>query len=209
MYRLSPDHERTSIRRRTVLIGGLAGAIDCAFPPISHAATAFVLPNAAANRRFSVRYKGIGIGTHTVSYSSATGETRVQTEINLEVKIAFVTAYAFRHRSEETWRAGRLMSLNSDTVEHGETLHVEGAAMPRGFRVVSKGGPFIASAETLTSNSLWTPAMLEQATVVDAQRGGIIIVSARKFVDEQIVIAGSQVRATRYTFTTPYFAGSI
>src|SRR6201981_2460722 len=209
MYRLSPDHERTSIRRRTVLIGGLAGAIDCTFSPISHAATAFVLPNAAANRRFSVRYKGIGIGTHTVSYSSATGETRVQTEINLDVKIAFVTAYAFRHRSEETWRAGRLMSLNSDTVEHGEALHVEGAATPQGFRVSSKAGPVIASAATLTSNSLCAPAMLEQATVVDAQRGGVIGVSARKFADEQIAIAGGPVRATRYTLITPYFAGTV
>ena len=80
--------------------------------------------------------------------------------------------------------------------------------MPQGFRVVSKAGPVIASAATLTSNSLWTPAMLEQATVVDAQRGGIIGVSARKFGDEQIVIAGGQVRATRYTLITPYFAGS-
>src|SRR6202045_2511144 len=58
-------------------------------------------------------------------------------------------------------------------------------------------------------NSLWTPAMLEQATVVDAQRGGVIGVSARKCADEQIVIAGGQVRATRYTFITPHFAGSI
>src|SRR5262252_6643807 len=136
MYRLSLDHERTCTKRRTVLVGGLAGAINCAFPPIAHAATAFVLPNAAANRRFSVRYKGIKIGNHTVSYSSATGETRVKTEINLEVKVAFFTAYAFSHRSEESWRAGRLMSLNSDTLEHGETLHVEGAATPQGFRVV-------------------------------------------------------------------------
>ena len=51
--------------------------------------------------------------------------------------------------------------------------------------------------------------MLAQATVVDAQRGGIIRVSARKFGDEQIAIAGGQVRATRYTFITPYFGGSI
>jgi hypothetical protein len=63
-----------------------------------------------------------------------------------------------------------LTSLNSETVEHGETLHVEGAAMPQGFRVVSKGGPVIAAAATLTSNTLWTQAMLDQATVVDAQR---------------------------------------
>ena len=209
MFRLCPGQERTSIRRRALLTGGLAGAVSYAFPPFAHAATAFVLPTATANRRFSVLYKGIRIGTHTVSYSSATGETRVNTDIHLEVKLAFVTAYAFSHRSKETWRAGRLTSLSGETVEHGETLQIEGAATPQGFRVVSKGGPFIASAATLTSNSLWTPAMLEQATVVDAQRGGIIGVSARKLADEQIVIAGSQVQATRYTLITPYYAGSV
>src|ERR1700720_383309 len=209
MFQSSSGQERTSTRRRELLMGGFAGAVSCAFPLVSHAATALVLPTAAADRRFSVKYKGIRIGTHAVSYSSATGETRVKTQINLEVKVAFITAYAFTHRSEETRRAGRLMSLNSETVEHGEPLLVEGAAVPQGFRVVSKGGPFIASAATLTSNSLWTPAMLDRATVVDAQRGGIIGVSARKFADEQIVIAGGQVRATRYTFITPSFAGSI
>ena len=209
MFRLCPDQERTPIRRRALLMGGLAGAVSCAFPPVSHASIAFVLPTATANRRFSVLYKGIRIGTHTISYSSATGETRVNTDIHLEVKLAFVTAYAFSHRSEETWRAGRLTSLTGETAEHGETLHVEGAATPQGFRVVSKSGPFIASAATLTSNSLWTPAMLEQATVVDAQRGGIIGVSARRVSDEQIVIAGGTVQATRYTFVTPYYAGAV
>jgi hypothetical protein len=189
-------------------MAGLAGAVSCAFPHVAHATTAIVLPTAAGNRRFSVLYKGDKIGGHAVSYSSATGETRVNTETHLLVKVAFFTVFAFSHRSEETWRAGRLMSLSSETEEHGETFHVEGAAMPQGFRVVSKAGPVIASAATLTSNSLWTPAMLEQATVVDAQRGGIIGVSARKVGDEQILIAGGQVRATRYTLITPYFAGS-
>jgi uncharacterized protein DUF6134 len=190
-------------------MAGFSAAVTCALPRVTHAATAIVLPTAAGNRRFSVLYKGDKIGAHKVSFSPATGETRVNTEIHLLVKVAFLTVYAFSHRSEETWRAGRLISLNSETVEHGETLHVEGAAMPQGFRVVSTGGPFIASAETLTSNSLWSPAMLEQATVVDAQRGGIMGVSARKFADEQIVVAGGQVRATRYTFITPYYAGTI
>ena len=60
-----------------------------AFPLVSRAATALVLPTAAADRRFSVKYKGIKIGTHTVSYSSVTGETRVKTQINLEVKVGF------------------------------------------------------------------------------------------------------------------------
>lgn len=200
---------RKSVPRRVFLVTACAGAVSCAFPRVAHAAAASVLPAAARDRRFAVLYKGSRIGTHTVLYSSATGETRVNTEIHLLVKVAFFTVFAFRHRSSETWRAGQLMSLTSETVEHGETLHVEGAATPQGFRVVSKGGPFITSAATLTSNSLWTPTVLEQATLVDAQHGGIIGVSARKFADEQIVIVGREVRATRYTFITPYLAGSI
>ena len=209
MFSFCPGRERTSIPRRALLIGGFAWAASCAFPPVACAATPIALPTPAGDRRFSVRYKGIKIGAHTVSYSSVTGETRVATDIDLSVKVAFLSVFAFSHRSQETWRAGRLMSLNSETVEHGDTLHVEGAATPQGFRVVSKAGPVIASAATLTSNSLWTPAMLEQATVVDAQRGGIIGVSARKFGDEQIVIAGRPVGATRYTLITPYFAGTV
>jgi hypothetical protein len=61
----------------------------------------------------------------------------------------------------------------------------------------------------LTSNSLWTPAVLERATLVDAQHGGIIGVSARKLADEQIAIGARRVSAARYSFITPYLAGSI
>ena len=209
MSQFCPREEKSSVPRRAFLMAVCAGAVSCAFPRLTGATTAIVLPAASGNRRFSVLYEGDRIGTHTVLYSAATGETRVNTETHLLVKVAFFTVFKFNHRSEETWRAGRLMSLTSETLEHGETLHVEGAATPQGFRVVSKGGPFIASAATLTSNSLWTPAVLEQATVVDVYHGGIIGVSARKFADEQIAIAGRQVSATRYTFITPYLAGSI
>ena len=209
MLQTRSGQERSIIPRRVLLKAGIAGIVSCALPRVVHAATAVVLPATTSNRRFSILYKRNRIGTHTVLYSSVTEETRVDTEIHLLVKVAFFTLLEFSHRSTETWRAGRLVSLKSETVEHGETLQVEGAATPRGFRVVSNGGPFIASAATLTSNSLWTPAVLEQTTVVDAQHGGIIGISARKFADEEIVLAGRQVLATRHTFITPYLAGSI
>jgi Family of unknown function (DUF6134) len=209
MFPFCSEKKGTSIHRRAVLMGGFVGAVSCAFPPLAQATTTIVLPTAAGDRRFSVLYKGNRIGSHTVSYLTGTGETRVNTEIHLSVKVAFLTVFAFSHRSEETWRAGKLVSLNSETIEHGETLHVAGRATPQGFRVVSKGDPVIASAATLTSNSLWTPAMLEHATVVDAQRGGIIGVTARKIADEQISITGGQVRTTRYRLITPHFDGSI
>src|SRR5271155_2101270 len=101
MFPFRPEKEGTSIPRRALLMGGFAGAVNCAFPRVADAATAIVLPTAAADRRFSVSYKGNRIGAHTVTYSSGTSATRVNTEIHLLVKIAFFTVFAFTHRSEE------------------------------------------------------------------------------------------------------------
>jgi hypothetical protein len=191
-------------------MAGIGGAISGAFPRVGLSDTPITsMLRGANNRRFFVLYKGHRIGTHTVLYSSEDLDTRINTEIHLLVKVAFFTVFSFSHRSEEIWREGQLMSLKGETVEHGQTLYVGGAATPDGFRVDSKGDPFIAPAATLTSNSLWTPAVLEQETVVDAQHGGIIGVSARKFVEEDIMVGDRTVRATRYTFITPYLAGSI
>jgi hypothetical protein len=197
-----------SMPRRTLLVSALAGLTVCAVPGLGSAAASGVLPGKAANRRFSVFYKGNRIGAHTVSYSAATGQTRVTTRIDLVVK-AFFSTFVFRHGSVEIWRAGRLMSLISETVEHGKTLHVSGAATSKGFRVVSKAGTFIAPRSALTSNSLWTPAVLTQDTVIDAHHGGVIGVSVRKVANERIAVAGRTIRATRYRFITPYLAGSI
>ena len=164
---------------------------------------------ATIDRHFSVLCGNRRIGVHSIVYSSDGEDMRVNTEIHLGAKVAFFTVFAFNHRSEEIWREGRLMSLRSETIEHGETLHVEGTVTPDGFRVVSKAGRLIAPAATLTSNSLWTPAVLEQDTLVDAQHGGIVGVSAHRIADEDFLVGNRAIRATRYAFFTPYLTGSI
>lgn len=194
--------------RRTVLATLATGVTLSALPSLSWAAPSpdFVAP---ADRIFSVIYKDKRIGAHAVSFSKTTGETRVATEIDLKVKALFLTVFAFSHRSEEVWRDGRLLSLNSETVEHGETLRVSGAATPKGFRLVGNAGPYTASAGALTSNSLWSPAVLDQDFVIDAQHGGVIGVSVRKLADEDLMILGRKVRTTRYRFLTPFLGGDI
>ena len=80
------DKDRTQFSRRKVLIAGMAGLASGALPHPSLAKTAFVLPSESANRKFSVFYKGDKIGAHTVQTTPETGETRVNTEIDLVVK---------------------------------------------------------------------------------------------------------------------------
>ncbi len=177
----------SAVPRRAFLMAGFAAAVGCALPRGALATTAVGAAGVTNDRHFLVLYGDRRIGSHSIVYSSGGEDTRVSTEIHLVAKMAFITVFAFNHRSEEIWRDGRLMSLRSETIEHGETLYVDGAVTPDGFRVVSKAGRFIAPAATLTTNSLWTPAVLDQNAVVDAQHGGIVDVSsAGRIADEDI-----------------------
>jgi Family of unknown function (DUF6134) len=197
------------MRRRALLAAAMAETTLSLLPCPARGAAAVEPSSDLVDRRFAVLHDGVRIGAHTIAYSRATGDTRVTTTIDLVVKALFFTVFAFSHRSEEIWRDGRLMRLSSETLEHGERLRVSGAATPHGFRVVGKSGPFLAASDALTSNSLWTPAVLEQDTVIDAQHGGVFGVSVRKLGDEQISLGGTPVRTARYQFITPYLAGSI
>jgi hypothetical protein len=80
VFRVRSDQGRPSIARRTLLISGAAGVLSSGLPHLARVATAVVLPSEAANRQFSVLYKGDRIGAHTAAYALATGETRVTTE---------------------------------------------------------------------------------------------------------------------------------
>lgn len=200
---------RTFLSRRALLVAAGAMVAGGALPSRANAVAPMALPTSAGNRQFSVLHKGAKIGSHSIVYSPATGETTISTEIRLLVKMGFLTVFAFSHRSTEIWRNGRLAWLAGETVEHGATLRVDGTATPEGFRVVSKAGPFITASTTLTSNNLWTSAVLEQATVIDAQHGGVIGISSRRLANEQIVVGGRSVNATRYSLITPYLAGTI
>jgi hypothetical protein len=198
-----------SLPRRALLMSVLAAAVTSAVPGQLLAAPLITVPGDAANRRFSLVYKGYTIGRHVVRSAPAIEDVRVSTEIEVTMKKLFFTVFSYSHRSEERWRDGRLLALKSETTEGGETFRVDGAVAARGFRVVGKDGPFIAPPAALTSNCLWNSAILEQEAVIDAQHGGVIGLSVRKLADEHIVIAGRSRAATRFRFITPDLAGTL
>ena len=198
-----------TLHRRTFCMAAIAAAAGSVVPWSARAVSALSFPVEAANRRFSVLYKGDRVGRHLV-WSAPAGEgIRVTTEVELTVKRWFLTLFSYRHRSEEVWHDGRLRTLHSETTEDGVTFRVDGTAMPSGFRVVGHAEPFIVAATTLTSNGLWNHAILQEETIIDAQYGGVIGLSVRRLADEALVIAGRSVAATRFRLITPNVAGTV
>lgn len=159
--------------------------------------------------RFDAYHGKSKIGYHRVSVVPDGATTKVTTKIDMDVSVVFIRLFVFRHDAVETWENGRVIALESHTNDDGDKIKVSGAAVPEGFRIVGPAGPAISPPETLTSNSLWQPAFLEQKTAIDVQYGGVIGISIKPLGDESVTLAGGARAARKYRLITPHLSAML
>jgi hypothetical protein len=166
---------------------------------------------AAAPRdlRFRALRHGSPIGEHRVTFRPDGNRLTVETHVDIAVKVVFFTAFRFKHEAEEVWDAGRLVSVKSTTDDNGTLLQVSGSAVADGFRIIGDDGPFLASGQLLTSNTLWDSRIVREHRLIDVQHGGEIGLVMKQLGDEQVDTPQGPVRASRHHMITPYYAGSV
>jgi len=153
----------------------LAALAPMALAPMADAAP---IPGGADAWRidFTVQRNGAPIGSHAIAVRRDGRETTVEVAIDLEVKLAFVTVYRYRHRNTETWRDGRLVAIETTTEDNGTRHAVSGRATAEGFRVQSDAGTVTAPAD-IVPTSYWNPETVRRTRLLDTQRGRILEVA--------------------------------
>ncbi|MCA0448960.1 MAG: DUF6134 family protein [Proteobacteria bacterium] len=126
---------------------------------------------------FDVLRDGAPIGTHRVTIAHDGGDTRATIEIDMAVRLAFVTIYRYTHRSTELWRDGRLVSLDARTDDNGTRTHVTARATDAGLAIDGSGGRYVAPAATVPT-SYWNREKVMRSPLLDTQSGKLIDVSA-------------------------------
>ena len=164
---------------------------------------------ASANLKFRALRNGSPIGMHTVGFRKDGERLVVTTRIDIAVKLLLFTAYYLKHEAEEVWQAGRLVSVRSTTDDNGTRLQVSGAAVQGGFRIIGEEGPFLASAQLLTSNMLWDTRMLSADRLIDVQHGGVIGLAVKALGPELVETQQGQVSTNRHHIITPHYAGTL
>lgn len=164
---------------------------------------------ASPDIHFRALHRGSPAGRHHIGFQRDGDRLTVTTRIDLTVKVLFFTAFHFKHDAEEVWQSGRLVSVKSTTNDNGTTLQVSGHAAGDGFRILGEDGPFLASAELLTSNTLWDSRLVRQSRLIDVQHGGEVGLVVKRMGDEPVATPQGAVRASRYQIITPHYAGSL
>jgi len=160
-------------------------------------ASALVLPMASeaavvvpADRRFSIHRKGSPIGHHTVRFAETADGIAVTTEIELEVKIAFITAFHFRQSAAERWVDGRLVESRIETDDNGKTSST---------RITADGDTLtIEGGRSNRVTTFWNTDIVRQQALIDTQRAEVTGVDAEAKGRERVEIDGGSVEAERF-----------
>jgi hypothetical protein len=166
------------------------------------AAAMQTLPLAAAipatqKLAFEVLRGDADIGRHEVTFRREGEDLHVDVAIDLEVKLAFVTVFTYRHRNHEVWRDGKLVSIETETNDDGKEYKLSGRATAEGFRVEGASGSFLAPAGIIPT-SYWNPSTVEQTQLLDTQKGRLLDVNVTPEGKEQIVVEGQSLTTQRY-----------
>lgn len=162
---------------------------------------------------------GEAIGRHTLSFQRNGQELKVETSINLAVKILGITAYRYNHKAQETWNGDAFQTLSSQTDDNGKKMVIQAQRSPAGLEVVrsARAEPVQGAAmdqglkrddtvrETLPLNLLpsshWNFRQVSQSALLNTQTGSKANVQITQIGREQIKTANGTISAMRYRYT--------
>ncbi len=165
------------------------------------AGTGAATPALPLDRHFAIFRDGEEIGRHDVRFTATESGLEVSTDIDITVKVAFLTAFRYEQHARDQWTDGLLVESRVSTNDNGarsETslrargndLDVEGGIENRVLRV---------PLGTMTDIAFWNLAIVRQRVLVDLQLAELTSLAARPTGTEEVEVAGARIAAERYT----------
>lgn len=149
---------------------------------------------------FTVLRGGTPLGHHKVMFRREADALHVEIDIELEVKLAFLTVFRYHHRNHEVWQDGRLLAIAAETDDDGERYWLRGRAEGAGLRIEGSGGSILAPADIMPT-SYWNPETVNRSRLLDTQRGQLIDVDIEPVGRDIVTLANGPVPAQRYRMT--------
>ena len=148
--------------------------------------------------RYTITHPQHGdIGTFQNTIRRQGDGTTVDTDIRVNVKLAFVTVHRLEADRQEVWKNGRLVSYTSKTNKNGETVNVQGRAEGDRFIIAGPGGKVEAPADVVPTTA-WSIDITKADTVMASESGKIYPAKLVNSGTEMVEVNGRQVRAKHF-----------
>jgi len=156
--------------------------------------------DAPTQLNYDVIRGGKVIGTHSLNFARNGSVLTVDIKTDVQVKIAFITAYRFIHRGSEVWENGRLMQYRSTTDDDGKDKHLTLQGNEGGYIVDSNADRYETKTISLPA-SLWHADTPKQTQLMNTLDGHVMNVTIQDMGMAPITARGQQINAHHYKMT--------
>ena len=148
--------------------------------------------------KFDIIRKNKVIGSHEIKFTEKNDGLLVKTNINIKVKLLFVTAYKFTHQSTETWSEGNFIKIDAHTdFEDEREYFIKGRDDDNLFLASGMDGKLELDKNILPSN-FWNIDVLKQKEIFDTQKGIARIIEVEDLGYEKIEINGDKINCHKF-----------
>src|SRR3954451_14521384 len=183
---------RLGRRRAIALAGGGVAALGFG----KHAAA-----TAPTDLQLDVFRKRSPIGTHVIRFSQTGGTLKVTSEVDLRVKVAFITVYSYQQTSNDDWENEVLVRSRIQTNDDGKETSVEAEARDGQLAVQGPAGSYTTPLGAMTDISFWNEAITQAPALVDSQSAELIKIQVEAATRERIEVRGQPIEARRFSMT--------
>ncbi len=189
------DRTRGTASRRTFMTGGAAGLM---LAPGLGSLAAFAMP---ADIAFDIIRKGEKIGVHEVRFTAlGEGEFEVHTNVDVAVRLGFITLYRFEQEITEVWRRGAMVEARGITNDDGEKARLRAALEGGELTIEGLAGRQKAPLGAMTDIAFWNPKIARQDQIVDTWLGQLAPLLVGAGDVEEIELRGRRLRTRRFSF---------
>ena len=153
----------------TPIIVSIAAALLFGAPAASMSFT----PAAKQSLNFTVYRDEAPIGYHKFDFRPRGDKLEVEIDVDLEIKLLFVTAFKFTHVASEVWENGRLLQMESETDDDGDSYKLKLRRLGDRMLVEVNGERKLAPGDILPSN-LWNRAILTEDKILHPIVGRVL-----------------------------------
>lgn len=154
-----------------------------------------------AMRSYQVSWRGGESGVHRLSFEQQGADLVVATEVDIRLRLAFITVYSWKQQGRDVWRDGRIVESKITTVDDGKDFAVALAAQESELVVDGSAGRFTVDPTAMTDLCIWNEELAQRDRIIDGRTGENFRFDIVDRTDEAVEVGARQVSARRYNFT--------
>jgi len=138
------------------------------------------------------------IGTHEILFSENNGVLTIETNIDVKVKILFMSAYTFFHQAKEVWKNSKFIKIDGYSDFEDEREYFIKGEVKNGFLFASGMDGELKLDKNLIPSNFWNIDVMYQDKIFDTQKGIVRKLDVREAGNEVIIINNAKINCTKF-----------